>query len=376
MRVGIVTPAPPRSRYGNRVTALRWARILQALGHNVRITRVYRGEPYDLMLALHARRSHAAIRSFHRKYPDRPLIVALTGTDLYRDLPKSRRAQRSLEMAARIIALQPKALEELRPDLREKTRVIYQSVAKARKALRQHRTSAGVFQVCVIGHLRAVKDPFRLALAARALPQSSRIRVAQAGGAMNAAMAARARAEMKINPRYRWLNEISRPGVRRLLAQSRICVLSSKLEGGANILSEAIVAGVPVLASRVPGNTGLLGQTYPGYFQAGDTRGLTRLLIRAETDGPFLSRLRTHCRKRAPVFQPAREKAAWRAVLREFSRQRLRASAKAPTNWTRAHATRDFVKSDNGSAAGRAGPSAASSLTAGESSRAAQASKW
>src|SRR5207247_8682612 len=83
MKIALITPVPAQSRQGNRVTALRWARILKALGHRVTIAQQYDGAPYDLMVALHARRSFAAIACFQRLYPARPLIVALTGTDLY-----------------------------------------------------------------------------------------------------------------------------------------------------------------------------------------------------------------------------------------------------------------------------------------------------
>ena len=130
MKIGIITPAPPRSRYGNRVTALRWAHILRSLGHRVVISQSYAGEPFDLLIALHARRSHAAIARFCREHPAAPLVVAITGTDLYHDLPRSRQAQHSLELATRVVVLQPAALAELSPRLRDKARVIYQSVPK------------------------------------------------------------------------------------------------------------------------------------------------------------------------------------------------------------------------------------------------------
>lgn len=133
MKIGIVTPAPPRSRQGNRVTALRWAMILRRFGHRVTITQSYEGESYDLLVALHARRSHDSIKRFRCEHPDRPLIVALTGTDLYRDLPKSKRAQQSLELASRLIVLQPKAFDDLPKHLYAKTRVIYQSVEPFRQ---------------------------------------------------------------------------------------------------------------------------------------------------------------------------------------------------------------------------------------------------
>ena len=320
MRIGIITPAPPRSRYGNRVTALRWARILRELGHHVSIAMAYKGEPYDLLIALHARRSYPSVRRFRGDHPDRPLIVALTGTDLYRDLPRSRSAQRGLELATRVVALQPKARAELRPGLRNKVRVIYQSVAaKPRHGLRPGELRQA-FDVCVIGHLRPVKDPFRTALAVRRLPPESRIRVLHLGGAIDKRMASRAHLEMKVNPRYRWLGEQSQARVQHILARSALCVLSSKLEGGANVLSEAIVAGTPVLASRIPGSVGILGENYGGYFKVGDTEGLARLLDRAESDAAFLARLRSDCAKLKPLFNPARERAAWRRLIAECRR--------------------------------------------------------
>jgi putative glycosyltransferase (TIGR04348 family) len=318
MRIGIVTPAPPRSRYGNRVTALRWARILRKLGHRVSIVQDYQSEPYDLLVALHARRSYRAARWFHREHPERPLIVALTGTDLYRDLPRSRRAQKSLELATHIVTLQPKAEEELRPELRRKVRVIYQSAPPHPKTPARRSGSRRTFDVCVIGHLRPVKDPFRAALAARLLPASSRVRILHVGAAMTKDMAKRAQREMKVNPRYRWLGEQAGWRVRQILPSSELCVLSSKLEGGANVVSEAIVAGVPLLASRIPGSAGLLGGRYPGYFPVGDTEALARLLHRAESSPKFLMALKFHCTKLIRLFHPTREKAAWSQLLNEL----------------------------------------------------------
>lgn len=320
MRIGIVTPAPPRSRYGNRVTALRWERILSGLGHRVDIAQAYEGAPYHLLIALHARRSYPSVRRFHRAFPERPIIVVLTGTDLYRDLPRSRSAQKSLELATLLITLQPKASEELDPHLRGKVRVIYQSVPAPPQG-RRHDSPASrrTFDVCVIGHLRPVKDPFRAALAARRLPSSSRLRILHAGAAMDEEMADRARFEMRVNARYRWLGEQPRWRVRQILERSALCVLSSKLEGGANVVSETIVARVPLVASRIAGTVGLLGESYPGYFKARDTEGLARLLYRAETDRAFLTRLDSQCRKLVPLFDPHRERGAWSRLLAELN---------------------------------------------------------
>ncbi len=221
MNIGIVTPAPPKSRYGNRVTALRWARILRQLGHRVTVEQSYEGEAFDLLIALHAKRSRDSIKRFHRDLPDKPLIIALTGTDLYRDLKQSKRTQESLELATRLIVLQPKALDDLPPRLHDKTRVIYQSV-KPFPAISNLQSPIPNFQVCVIGHLRELKDPFRAAMAARLLPESSRIRIIHVGGAMNEKMAERAGREMEINPRYRWIGEQPAWRVRQILMRSQL----------------------------------------------------------------------------------------------------------------------------------------------------------
>jgi len=334
MRIGIVTPAPPNSRYGNRITALRWAKILRGLGNRVSISQEYDGERYDLLVALHARRSHSSLVDFRRHNPEAPIILALTGTDLYRDIRVNPAARRSLEIATRIVVLQPQALEELRSDLQRKTRVIYQSVenirgligrsvtAKARASKQERREPFGnTFDVSVIGHLRTVKDPFRTAMATRLLPPSSRIRVLQVGGAMTDAMAARARKEMRINERYEWLDEQPRARVRRILAKSRLCVLSSRMEGGANVLSEAIMASVPILASRIDGNVGILGADYPGYFAVGNTKQLVQLLTRAETCAEYLAELGARVNNLVPLFSPLREEQAWADLICELSGQ-------------------------------------------------------
>jgi glycosyltransferase involved in cell wall biosynthesis len=212
--------------------------------------------------------------------------------------------------------LQPNGMAELPSHLLDRACVIYQSVEAAR-TLHVPSPRHG-FDVCVIGHLRPVKDPFRAAFASRLLPSSSAIRVLHVGGAMSDRMAAQARSEMEANPRYLWLGERSRGQTRRILRQSRLCVLSSRSEGGANVLSEAIVDSVPVIASRIPGTVGILGEDYPGYFAVGGTRELMRLLMRAESDPSFLELLRSHGRRLVGLFDPARELKAWADLLRKI----------------------------------------------------------
>jgi putative glycosyltransferase (TIGR04348 family) len=316
MNILIITPAPPRSRKGNRITARRWAHLLRQLGHRVAIRQEYQGQRCDVLIALHARRSADAVNAFHFAHPERPLVVTLTGTDLYDEIHKDSIAREVLELASRLIVLQPLGTLELPPHLRERTRVIYQSCQMPPSA--RHAPRPGLFEVCVLGHLRPVKDPFRTALASRLLPASSRLRVLHVGAALSPDMADQARAEAASNARYRWLGDLPRWKALRLLARSRLLVLTSRMEGGANVISEAVAAGVPVLASRIPGSVGLLGDDYPGYFPVGDTQALANLLHRAETNASFYKSLKTRGRRLRSLFHPARERQSLRRLLREI----------------------------------------------------------
>ncbi|MBX3666218.1 MAG: TIGR04348 family glycosyltransferase [Burkholderiales bacterium] len=311
MKIALVTPAAARSRYGNRNTAARWARMLRELGHQAMIQQVWNGRSVDLLLALHARRSHDSIVRYAKRHPDRPLIVVLTGTDLYRDIRDDPGAQESLELATRLVVLQDMGLRELPPRLRRKAGVIYQSC----EPLRRRPPLRSCFEIVVSGHLREEKDPFRGAEALGHLPAESRIRITHIGGARDPAMAATARRWMKRESRYQWLDELPRPQALATLARARAMLISSRMEGGANVVSEALTAGVPVIASRIPGNIGLLGGRYRGYYPVGDARALAALLRRVETDADFLAGLRRQCAARRKLISATAEKRALRRLL-------------------------------------------------------------
>ena len=318
MKIVLITPKGPTSRTGNRVAANRWAGILRGLGHRVRVAsddddRDGEGQPADLMIAVHAWRSAAAIARFKARHPTHPVIVQLSGTDIYQYLASDPAPTlRSMELADRLVALNDLAWRVVPRRLRARLSVIHQSAAKLSVP---RRPSPRAVVVAVIGHLRDVKDPLRAAEAARLLPAASRVRIEQLGRAYSEDWARRAQAEMAANPRYRWRGDVPAAAVRRLLARSHAMVISSLSEGGANVISEAAVAGVPVLASRMDGNVGLLGADYPGYFPVGDTEALARLLGRLENEPRFVASLRRALAKRAPLFRPAREVAAWRRLL-------------------------------------------------------------
>ena len=315
MRILIVTTAKPGSLQGNRVTARRWARILRELGHDVRIVAAYDGQKCDIMVALHARKSAASVERFRNERPRSPLILAMVGTDLYRDIRINRTARRSMELASRLILLQFHGLSALPSRLAHKARVIFQSATLPRGC---PPPLENVFEVCVIGHLVPVKDPFRAAQAARLLPESSRVQIVHVGKAMSPAMQRRAESERDANSRYRWLGEVPPREAHRRLARSRMLVHSSIIEGGANVLSEAIAAGVPVLSSRISASLGLLGEEYPAYFEVGDTRALSQLMLRAEQDQAFYQELKDRCKSRSPLVDPEREKRSWYDLLGEF----------------------------------------------------------
>jgi len=306
MKIALVTPAGPGTRNGNRHTALRWAAFLRQAGHRVGVSVQWPAEvAADAMLALHARRSYSSIKSFPR---GRPLVVALTGTDVYRDIHQSAEARESLELAHRLIVLQPKAAEELPQKLRSKVRVVVQSSATSLR----HRPVKGRFRVCVIGHLRQEKDPLRTLLALHFVPPRLPLEVIHLGAALDPAFVPRTN-----DPRYRWLGGVPHARALRWLASSHAMVISSLMEGGANVVCEALRIGVPVIASRISGNVGLLGPGYGGYFPVGDERALAALMTRAASDRTFYLKLKRQVARLRKTVSPRAEARALLAVMRD-----------------------------------------------------------
>ena len=312
MKIGLITPGARHPRSGNRATADRWQRLLSDLGHAVSVATDYDGSDIDLLLAVHAWRSARAIRCFAEAHPDRPLVVLLAGTDIYRFQHEDPEPTlESMRCAHALIGLHEAAADDIPAEFRDKLGVVLQSA----EPLERRPPLKSKFEVCVIGHLRDEKDSLRTAYAVRDLPEVSRIAVTQLGKAHSEDWAKRASTEMASNLRYRWWGERSRTTVKKIMARARVMVMSSRMEGGANAISEACAAGLPVIASRIPGNIGLLGEDYPGYFPVEDTEALRSLLLRAESDADWLERLRRHCRQRARLFTPERERESLAAVI-------------------------------------------------------------
>ena len=317
MKIILITPAKKLSKSGNRTTAVRWSRILRALGHKVSIQREWDGSAVDMMVAIHAWRSAASIERFRLSFPSRPLLVILSGTDIYsyqRSHPEQTR--RSMAMADALICLHDLAHRAIPQEFTHKLHVLHQSALPLKSARRPSRRS---FDICVIGHLREEKDPLRVAYAARYLDESSHLRIFHLGKAYNKEWSNAADKEMKLNHRYRWIGEVAGWRVRQEFVRTHLMVISSIMEGGANVVSEAVVAGVPILASKIDGNVGLLGEDFPGYYEAKDTQALLKLLQRCENETGFLQLLLEHGGRCKHLFDPAREQGQWQQLLQKIS---------------------------------------------------------
>ena len=309
-KVVLVSPAMAEANNGNWHTAHRWSQFLS--GHcDIALqpqwplqTPATKAPPSDAMIALHARRSAPSIAAWAQAWPDKPLVVMLTGTDLYRDILNDDVARQSLNLASHLVVLQDAALTALPPQWRHKARVIYQSAAALTPAQKSPRT----FRVTMVGHLRGEKDPLTFMAAARAgLP--AHIRFEQIGDAIDAALGAAAQTTANDCPHYRWLGGLPRSSTRQHIKRAHVLVNSSRMEGGAHVILEAVLSGTPVLASRISGNIGMLGGDYAGYFDVGNSAQLAQLVERCATDAHFLALLARQCQQRAPLFAPAREKA-------------------------------------------------------------------
>ncbi|HYF16452.1 MAG TPA: selenoneine biosynthesis selenosugar synthase SenB [Ramlibacter sp.] len=326
--VVIVSPALAAANNGNWQTARRWATHLRSR-HVVRITDRWPdvdARRDDVLLALHARRSAAAVQAWAGTHGRRGLGLALTGTDLYQDLAQDPSARRSVDLAAAVVVLQDQAAQALPEPVRSKVRLIYQSTTQRQPVSKGTRE----LRVVVVGHLREVKRPDTVFGAARLLETKDGIRIDHYGAADDG-WAGLARAAEAACPYYRWHGSVSHAQARLAIQRAHVLVHPSRLEGGAHVVMEAVCSGTPVLASRVPGNLGMLGPDYEGYFELGDVAGLARRLRQMRSEqlaavqvpaGALLERLRAQCGRRAPLFSPEAERAALLQLVQDLQEAR------------------------------------------------------
>lgn len=308
-------PFSTAKHIGTQHTAGRWTNILRQLGHKVHEQMHWQVEPSDLLIAIHARKSASAIRAFRDTYPDKPLIVIMAGTDLYQDLPDDKEAQESLQLADRLIVLQSEGMKALPEIYHPKTRIIYQSAAP----LSAFQSRSYLFNILIIGHLRQEKDPFCLPQALPFLSDKSEIRIAHYGRALSEEMAVQAQKWQKEDRRYQWFGYKNPAFVRQKMRHADLLVHSSLLEGGANAICEAIQTDLPIIASEVSGNIGMLGADYPGFYPVQDAKALADKIRKAMNDKIFYQALQQKIKARQTFCAPAREKAAIDTLLKEFS---------------------------------------------------------
>ena len=316
--VVIVTPALAAANNGNWQTAKRWAGMLGA-DYRVRLSDVGSAalagsSPDELMIALHARRSAPAIQAWHATHPGRPLVLVLTGTDLYRDIAVDAAAQASLALADRLVVLNELGAYQLPVAHRAKTTVILQSSPGWRTLPKTGRH----LRALMVGHLREEKSPRTYFDAARRLAGRHDILLDHIGADLDPALGAEARALAASHPRYRWLGALPHARTRARIQAAHVLVHCSQMEGGAHVVIEALTSGTPVLASRIAGNLGLLGSDYPGVFDWGDAAALADLLVQARSNVAMLPDLRAACARRAPLFHPEHERQALRGLLAQL----------------------------------------------------------
>jgi putative glycosyltransferase (TIGR04348 family) len=306
MTILLITPGSSVRHSGNRCTASQWADILTNQGHEVivcyDIPETLPSLHADLLIAMHGVKCHGVIALYRATVPDGNVLLALTGTDIYPE--PSETARESMERADGLIILQEKAIEKVPPELRSRTTVVIQSV---RRTSEHQRAQSEFFEVCIVGHLRDVKNPLLTAAAARRLPVESRIRIRHAGGILEPKYESLVAEEQRNNPRYRWLGELSSEAVSALITSCDLMVLTSRSEGGARVIGESIVQGTPVLSTKIDGVVGLLGEEYPGFVPDDDPAALAAMLSTCETNPEFFQRLQEASAALACRFSPEAE---------------------------------------------------------------------
>jgi putative glycosyltransferase (TIGR04348 family) len=313
--IRIVTPALADANNGNWRTAHRWQTLLSPT-FKVIVQGDWTDESCDILIALHARRSAASIVRFRASHLAKPLIVVLTGTDLYRDLETSDEARQSLTLADALIVLQEDAIQFIPIEHRKKTHVVYQSakqLAPGTEAKLKHKLNC-----VVVGHLREEKDPATIFRAVEKINTNDHIHILHIGAPLDESLAATAKKLVAQYPHYHWSGAMVHGLTRAAIKRAHLLIHPSVMEGGANVIVEALTSGTPVIASKMSGNVGMLGQNYEGYFPVGDEIALVDLLKRCADDPNFMSRLGNACQARAKLFLPGTERDSLRKIVNQI----------------------------------------------------------
>ncbi|MEY4585277.1 MAG: hypothetical protein RJB10_1774 [Pseudomonadota bacterium] len=314
----IISPALAAANNGNWQTAKRWQHMLST-DYHVEIMLHWDGKPFDAMLALHARRSADSIAQWAAKFPDKLIVLALTGTDLYRDIAVDPVAKQSLKLAHRLIVLQDMGPKSLPAEFQSKCQVIFQSTPRRQSVPK----TSNKLRALMVGHLRSEKSPETYFAAARSLAliqdHSKNIVLDHIGAPLDADLGEQALKLAAEVPSYRYLGEQTHTQTRARIARAHVLVHPSRMEGGAHVVMEAVMSGTPVLASRIDGNVGMLGADYDGYFPWGDAQVLANLLLRCKNEPLFLDHLNAQCALRSPLFEPRAEQLALLKIVSQVN---------------------------------------------------------
>jgi glycosyltransferase involved in cell wall biosynthesis len=319
----LVRPGHPGGVAGNDRSAERWRAQLASLPELVSaLLGPFDPEaplPFEAgpegLLALHAEKSERAVSAFAARCPGRPILLALGGTDAYAEGGWSAASTRALDLATAILCFHELLAERLdRPAWRAKAWLLRPSAEPIEAAERAALCRpAPPFRALLLANLRAVKAPLLAALASELLPADLPLEIEHYGLPLDPRL--QTELERLASPRCRFLGPLAPAAARQALARCHLLLNTSAAEGASNALVEALASGIPVLASRVPGNLGLLGPAHPGLFPPGDAGALAEALIRFTRDAHFRAELGAASRSLAPRHQPAEELASWRALL-------------------------------------------------------------
>ncbi len=320
MKVLVTTPYEKNSLQGNTVTALRIVAILSEAGFDAVVVSNGEAVEYaDIIIALHARKSAHFIDEFLERNPVGKVIVYLTGTDLYRDIPnKCGICEKSMQLANVLVVSQDASLSSVPERFRSKALVVHKSIQLPDELSDLiHETDRELFTV--VGHLRAEKQPFMAVEAFQLLGDSSRLKLVLLGKEIDDDSGEIARNWQNRDHRFQWLGGLDHSEAIGWIKRSVATINTSIMEGGANSVGESIMLGVPVLASRIEGNVGMLGNDYLGYFDPNSRQELANLIQQVISDTHFLERLRAQVSARRYKFSRENEKQGWLNIIQKLS---------------------------------------------------------
>lgn len=344
MKLLFLDPALANRTSGNQTTSLRISEYWQSLGHEVQSVSV-RGTPLerehlkdlirtsDLILALHSGHCHEVLELWREMGKPIPLIFLVSGTDLFEPLLNTRTFSADFISAcedAHSIVTFAQGFDRLFSSFgkecwAEKNQTIFQGASPVSWKMADHDPRHAV----VIGHLRFIKDPWISVRALEILQSSLRavgpgFQIQHFGTSLDPGTEEEIRNAQKRfpGPDWKWESRGAVTGkeIRAVMSSAPLLIQPSIHEGGANVVGEFLVSGLPIIASNAPGNVGLLGEDWPGLFGVGDDQGLADLLQQWLESEEFRKRLFVASSELSQQHDRVHEKVAWERLLNRFSR--------------------------------------------------------